>query len=50
MRDNKVDFSKLLRSLRKDDRSFRKIVAKPPESLSTSGSINIAGNVTSRDD
>ena len=46
----KVDFSELLRSLRKDDRSIPKGVEKPPESLSTSGSINTAGNVTSRGD
>ena len=45
--DSKVDFSELLRSLRKDDRSFPKTVEKPPESPSTSGSINTAGNVTS---
>ena len=50
VRDSKVDFSELLRSLRKDDRSFTKTVVKPPESPSTSGSINTAGNVTSRDD
>ena len=46
----KVDFSEVLRSLRRDDRSFTKTVEKPPESPSTSGSINTAGNVTSRDD
>ena len=50
VRDSKVDFSELLRSLRKDDRSIPKGVEKPPESLSTSGSINTAGNVTSRGD
>ena len=37
-------------SLRKDDRRFPKTVAKPPESPSTSGSINTARNVTSRGD
>ena len=46
----KVDFSEVLRSFRWDDRSFTKTVEKPPESPSTSGSINTAGNVTSRDD
>ena len=50
VRDSKVDFSELLRSLRKDDRSFPKTVQKPPESPSTSGSITTAGNVTSRGD
>ena len=50
VRDSKVDFSELLMSLRKDDRSFTKTVEKPSESPSTSGSINTAGNVTSRDD
>ena len=50
VRDSKVDFSELLRSLRKDDRSIPKGVEKPPESLSTSGSINTAGNMTSRGD
>ena len=50
VRDSKLDFSELLRSLRKDDRSFTKTVEKPPESPSTSGSINTAGNVTSRDE
>ena len=50
VRDSKVDFSELLRSLRKDDRSFPKTVEKPPESPSTSGSINTAGNVISRCD
>ena len=47
VRASKVDFSELLRSLRKDDRSFLKTVEKPPESPSTSGSIKTAGNVTS---
>ena len=47
---HKVDFSEVLRYLRRDDRSFTKTVEKPPESPSTSGSINIAGNMTSRDD
>ena len=47
VRDSKVDFSELLRSLRKDNRSFPKAVEKPPESPLTSGSINTAGNVTS---
>ena len=46
-RDSKVDFSELFNSLRKDDRSFPKTVEKPPESPSTSGSINMAANVTS---
>ena len=46
----KVDFSEVLRSFRWDDRSFTKTVEKPPESPSTSGSINTAGNVISRDD
>ena len=50
VRDSKVDFSELLRSLRRDDRSFTKTVEKTPESRSTSGGINTAGNVTSRDD
>ena len=45
-----MDFSELLRSLRKDDRSFPKTVEKPPESPSTSGSINATSNVTSRYD
>ena len=49
-RDSKVDFSELFSSLRKDDRSFPKTVEKPPESPSTSGSINTAANVTSRCD
>ena len=49
-RDSKVDFSELLRSLRKDGRSFPKTVEKPPESPSMSGSINTAGNVTSQND
>ena len=47
VRDSKVNFSELLRSLRKDDRSFPKTVEKPPESPSTSGSINTAGIVIS---
>ena len=50
VRDSKVDFSELLRSFRKDDRSFPKTVEKPPESPSTSGSINTVGNVTSQCD
>ena len=49
IRDSKLHFSELVRSLRKDDRSFTKTVEKPPESPSTSGSIKTAGNVTSRD-
>ena len=49
-RDSKIDFSELLSSLRKDDGSFPKTVEKPPESPSTSGSINTAVNVTSRCD
>ena len=32
------------------NKSFTKTVEKPPESPSTSGSINTAGNVISRDD
>ena len=50
VRDSKVDFSELLKSLRKDERSFPKTVEKPPKSPSTSGSINTARNVTSRCD
>ena len=49
VRDSKVDFSELLRSLKRDDRSFTKIVEKLPESPSTSGSNYTSGNVTSRD-
>ena len=49
VRDNKVDFSKLLRSLKRDDRSFTKIVEKLPESPSTSGSNYTSSNVISRD-
>ena len=47
---SKVNFSELLRSLRKDHRSFPKTVEKPTESPSTSGSINTAENVTSQSD
>ena len=48
VKDSKVKFSELLRSLRNDDRGFPKTVEKPPESPSPSGSINTAWNVTSR--
>ena len=50
VRDSKVDFSELLRSLSKDNKSFPKTVKKPPESPSMSGSINTTGNVNSRCD
>ena len=50
VRDSKVDFSELLMFFGKNDRSFPKTVKKPPESPSTSGSINTAGSVTSRYD
>ena len=46
VRDSKVDFSELLRSLKKDNRKFFKTVGKPLESLSTSGSTNAVVNVT----
>ena len=50
VRDCKVDFSEIIRSLRKDDRRFTKTVEKLPVSPPTSGSINTAGNVTSQDE
>ena len=46
----KLIFSELLMFFGKSDRSFPKTAKKPPESPSTSGSINTAGSVTSRCD